>query len=358
MPKIIGNTIGNLVAGEIAGRGRSKGDGKPIDLLAEVKDGSYSASVDAVPLVEGGMGGPGEDFTVRGKTHSFEFSENGNGTTLSVILAGGDDPALLLDMANQLHGQGIPIANTIADLASEIGDLDPGQQLSTIQNAYNILNSDASKELSYHSGNQRLDELINEFNLGIAGPLIANGSIFGTWDVKNPINHTGYNIKNGDTLSAIALSNGVSLADLASANSISDLDHIRAGTSLIIPTDKYLTDTARREGLFNRLAGQPTGVRANQLAGTSREALVRSELATQYPNAVVQNEVYLRTANGKRAIDPLSGEGRRIDFVVIQNGRALDSVEVTKWLGKVDNGMPPEDVSLLEKALKKVRSAQ
>lgn len=41
---ILGNTIGNLVAGGIASAGKSKATGKPIDLLAEVKDGSHSSA--------------------------------------------------------------------------------------------------------------------------------------------------------------------------------------------------------------------------------------------------------------------------------------------------------------------------
>jgi LysM repeat protein len=157
-------------------------------------------------------------------------------------------------MANKFHDQGIPIEHTIDDLASEIDDLDPSKRLSTIQNAYNILNSDASLELSRHAGNQRLDELINEFDLGIADPLIAEGSIFEAYDVKNPINHTTYAIKRGDTLSAIALSNGVSLEDLGTANGLTNVDSIRAGASLIIPTAKYLADDARRWYVFDALA--------------------------------------------------------------------------------------------------------
>jgi exopolysaccharide biosynthesis protein len=82
--------------------------------------------------------------------------------------------------------------------------------------------------------------------------------------------------------------------------------------------------------------GALTGVRANQLAGASREALVRSELAAKYPGAAIQNEVYLRTASGARAIDPLTGTARRIDSVVIQNGRVVDSVEVTSLTASKD----------------------
>jgi len=56
---------------------------------------------------------------------------------------------------------------------------------------------------------------------------------------------------------------------------------------------------------------------------------VRSELAAKYLGATIVNEAYLRTADGIRAVDPLTGTARRIDSVVIQGGRAIDSVEVT-----------------------------
>lgn len=73
----------------------------------------------------------------------------------------------------------------------------------------------------------------------------------------------------------------------------------------------------------------PTGIKANQVAGASREAIVRAELALKYPGSNIQNEVYLRASNGKRFIDPLTGAARRIDSVVITNGVVVDSVEVT-----------------------------
>ncbi len=64
-------------------------------------------------------------------------------------------------------------------------------------------------------------------------------------------------------------------------------------------------------------------------AGVGREGLVGTELKQQYPGASVQAEQYLRTPDGLRALDPLSGTGRRIDHVVIQNGVVVDSVETT-----------------------------
>jgi hypothetical protein len=63
--------------------------------------------------------------------------------------------------------------------------------------------------------------------------------------------------------------------------------------------------------------------------GTGREDLVAVELSEQYPGANVLAERFLRLADGKRAIDPLTGTARRIDFVVSKDGAALDAVETT-----------------------------
>ncbi|KRA62109.1 hypothetical protein ASD89_23755 [Caulobacter sp. Root656] len=40
-----------------------------------------------------------------------------------------------------------------------------------------------------------------------------------------------------------------------------------------------------------------------------------------------------------------------------EDGLALMRAAYHKWLAKVDKGMPPQDVTLLEKALKKIRGA-
>jgi hypothetical protein len=82
----------------------------------------------------------------------------------------------------------------------------------------------------------------------------------------------------------------------------------------------------------SRAAGRatdPAQVRANQFEGARRETETLAELQAQYPNARIQSQVYLRTADGERALDPLTGEGRRLDFVVIEDGRVVDVVETT-----------------------------
>lgn len=70
----------------------------------------------------------------------------------------------------------------------------------------------------------------------------------------------------------------------------------------------------------------------NKIDGLKREADVLNELQGQYPEGEgykVESEVYLRDADGKIVKDPVTGEARRIDFVVTQDGSAVDSIEVT-----------------------------
>jgi RHS repeat-associated protein len=67
-------------------------------------------------------------------------------------------------------------------------------------------------------------------------------------------------------------------------------------------------------------------VRAEQ--GAAREAKVAAALKAENPSAKVQNQQYLRDANGKIVKDPITGEGRRVDHAVIKDGQA-QTVETT-----------------------------
>ncbi|OGV73566.1 MAG: hypothetical protein A3K18_17770 [Lentisphaerae bacterium RIFOXYA12_64_32] len=71
------------------------------------------------------------------------------------------------------------------------------------------------------------------------------------------------------------------------------------------------------------------GITANSEAGRARERYVQRKLEGHFKDASVQREQYLRTADGKIAEDPLTGEARRIDHVIIENGQARYSVETT-----------------------------
>lgn len=75
--------------------------------------------------------------------------------------------------------------------------------------------------------------------------------------------------------------------------------------------------------------GQPI---KNKLDGLAREKEVEEELKDKYPEDEgyeILSEVYLRDKDGNIVRDPETGEARRIDFVVVKDGKVVDSVEVT-----------------------------
>ena len=70
----------------------------------------------------------------------------------------------------------------------------------------------------------------------------------------------------------------------------------------------------------------------NKIDGLAREKEVAKELEKKYPEKEgyqIVSEVYLRDKNGNIVKDPITGEARRIDFVVVKDGKVVDSIEVT-----------------------------
>lgn len=67
----------------------------------------------------------------------------------------------------------------------------------------------------------------------------------------------------------------------------------------------------------------------NKREGTRREEKVAEQLQKDNPNASVQREQLLRDCDGCKVKDPVTGTGRRVDDVVIEDGKVIDSVEVT-----------------------------
>ena len=70
----------------------------------------------------------------------------------------------------------------------------------------------------------------------------------------------------------------------------------------------------------------------NKIDGLAREEEVSEELKEKYPpeeGYEIVSEAYLRDKDGKIVRDPETGEARRIDFVIVKDGKVVDSVEVT-----------------------------
>ena len=72
-----------------------------------------------------------------------------------------------------------------------------------------------------------------------------------------------------------------------------------------------------------------SNVGQNAADGARRHAEAAAEMQARYPNASIQNERNLYNHNGARAIDRVTGTGRRLDCCAVENGRVLEVREVT-----------------------------
>jgi hypothetical protein len=73
-------------------------------------------------------------------------------------------------------------------------------------------------------------------------------------------------------------------------------------------------------------------IEKNRLAGQAREVAVASELETHFPvngGFHIEPQCPLRSETGSVVFDPVSGESRRLDFVVMKDGQCMKSIEVT-----------------------------
>ncbi len=67
----------------------------------------------------------------------------------------------------------------------------------------------------------------------------------------------------------------------------------------------------------------------NKVDGCERERIARDRLRQEHPNAIILGERDLRDSNGKRVKDTETKTGRRVDFVVIEDGKVVRVIEVT-----------------------------
>lgn len=70
----------------------------------------------------------------------------------------------------------------------------------------------------------------------------------------------------------------------------------------------------------------------NKLDGLAREKEVAGELENAYPPEAgyqIIPEAYLRDKDGNIVKDSVSGEARRVDFMVVKDGKVVESIEVT-----------------------------
>ena len=74
----------------------------------------------------------------------------------------------------------------------------------------------------------------------------------------------------------------------------------------------------------------------NAIEGDRRHQEFNAKIKEKYPNATIQCECYLRNAQGQSVKDPDTGERRRIDTAVIENGEAQTFEVTSLTANKVD----------------------
>lgn len=128
-----------------------------------------------------------------------------------------------------------------------------------------------------------------------------------------------------------ALNTGQALIEAGKA--LKDGDIVRAGTSAAtaLAGGKHLVDAKKLEAVGDankatkKLSGSDVGesahVTKNHQEGLRRQDEVAQELAAENPGKVVQGERLLRDETGKKVVDPVTGQGRRVDHAVIDRDK-------------------------------------
>ena len=95
-----------------------------------------------------------------------------------------------------------------------------------------------------------------------------------------------------------------------------------------LPIDNFCSDKSEADAVDNK-ENAPI---QNKIDGLAREKEVGDELKEKYPESqgyTIVSEAYLRDKDGNIVKDPETGQARRIDFVVVKDGKVIDSIEVT-----------------------------
>ena len=116
------------------------------------------------------------------------------------------------------------------------------------------------------------------------------------------------------------------------------------------PEDSMIAVFKRRDandntGDANKDVNEEAQVVKNKRDGCERENQVEEELKEEYPESEgyqIVKEAYLRDEDGNFVVDPVTGTRRRIDFVVVKDGKVVKSVEVTSMTAPKDEQMAKE----------------
>jgi LysM repeat protein len=165
----------------------------------------------------------------------------------------------------------------------------------------------------------------------------------------NSANNSGYSVKSGDTLSAIAQQHGVSLSDLLKANpQISNPNLIHAGQEIHIPGSGGSRPTGSLAGLSVSKGSSPSD-RPASLQSAAKASNTATSANLPQPYAKYQNDIM--AASKKYGIPPQIITGVMSRETNGQNeigdgghGRGLMQIDDRShgaWLASHDNGLDP-----------------
>ena len=104
---------------------------------------------------------------------------------------------------------------------------------------------------------------------------------------------------------------------------------------------------AQNELIAEKINAEKTKqMETNKEAGKEREDLAYKELKEEFPENEgykIEREQYLRDKDGNIVKDPKTGEARRIDFIIIKDGKVVKSIEVTSKTAPKDAQIAKED---------------
>jgi hypothetical protein len=107
-----------------------------------------------------------------------------------------------------------------------------------------------------------------------------------------------------------------------------------------------VVERTKTESDYPSLKPERAGLIKNKEDGLRRESEVEDKLKKKYSESegyTIEREVYLRDKDGNIVKDPVTGEARRIDFVVIKDGEVIDSIEVTSKTAPKDEQIAKEN---------------
>lgn len=123
------------------------------------------------------------------------------------------------------------------------------------------------------------------------------------------------------------------------------MDSFRRTDSPSMEADEKFKSKEANNNEVDKEVDEVSQVVQNKRDGCERENKVEEELKEKYPESEgyqIVKEAYLRDEDGNFVVDPETGERRRIDFVVVKDGKVVDSVEVTSLNAPKDEQMAKE----------------